>query len=134
MEFKKKHYNAISNLIKKSEIPENIDNQSFLDAKEGLDILHEMTRMKDCEIAAMEQKLIRTVLEGCWINHEGKLFKWYPKGFRYVAQLTIEYSESIKLAPEYCSCAYPKKSSETFGDTLMGKCEKCQKILLIHDS
>jgi hypothetical protein len=123
MKLNRQHYNALQNVIRGSE-----DDDQIIKANEALDIIDQLTKKSDVEIAAKEQGLKRADIIDCWINTSGEMFHWTPKGFKIVGTLTSEHWEKLtEHVPEiYCRCPYPTREN-------VGKyniCGKCGNKLL----
>jgi hypothetical protein len=125
------HLKALKEVIfPMDKVPKNAEGLLTMGlVKEALSIIKAYVMKPDCEIAAEQQKLIKTVIPNLWVHPETKETKtWSSIGFKKVGYMTEEnYIYLTKGEVVYCNCPYPIKSEV---ETHWPCCRKCKKQIL----
>ena len=114
------HLKALKEVIfPMDKVPKNAEGLlTMVLVKEALSIIKAYVMKPDCEIAAEQQKLIKTVIPNLWVHPETKETKtWSSIGFKKVTKGEVVY----------CNCPYPIKSEV---ETHWPCCRKCKKQIL----
>jgi len=124
----KKHLEALKEAVFPINFKKNREGlQKTILVREVLDVISSNVEMSNAQIAANLQELKRCEpSKEEWIDKNGKIFEWTPKGFIHNGAFRWEKTED-KVPLFYCSCPYPEKNNEQHITT----CKKCGKQLLV---